>query len=251
MNLKNVLLLSIAMLILFILALLRGNPRVLNYLFYGRNTTAIIINYARPHNLVKLIPELKKISSIKEIIVLHCNSKTYRDFNGVVNLKNFEDKYGGTERFLVTDKATYKNILFIDDDIVPSPELVETLQDNLLNDRTNLYGPLKRLCNKSGYFTDAKTTEADYNIVLTPIMMTSKEIVLDYVSNFDLYKELLEQTHGNGEDLSINHFLKYKYYKKPKQVDGGYYYLDNKTGAYSSKSQHNTQRKEFCKTYFG
>lgn len=243
-------LLSIAMLILFlILSLLKRNTRVLNYLLYGKNTSVIIINYARPYNLVKLIPELKKISSIKEIIVLHCNSKTYIDFAGVVNLKNFEDKYGGTERFLVTYKATYKNILFIDDDIVPSPELVETLQNNLLNDRKNLYGPFKRLCNKSGYFMNTKTTE--YNIVLTPIMMTSKEIVMDYVANFYLYKDFLEKTHGNGEDLSINHFLKYKYYKEPKHVDGKYYYLDNKTASYSSKLQHNIQRQDFCKTYFG
>ena len=137
----------------------------------------------------------------------------------------------------------------IDDDVVPSQRLVRSLRDAVMRDGNNIYGPLIRLCNTHGYFMKQKSMNTDYNIVLTPIMMTSKEFVADYVRNFVLYKSFLAQTHGNGEDLSINHFLKYKYGNRPTQILGKFEYLDTITNSYSLKPLHKKQRALFCKIY--
>mgnify|MGYP001402325401 CR=1 FL=1 len=243
---KVIILLLLALILTFFTIYLVFRNRAI----YDSNSTAIIINYARPHNITKLIPELKKSDVIKEIIVLHCNPKTYSEFKGVINLKNFQDKYGGAERFFVVNHAKYNNILFLDDDIVPSNNLIKTLQNELLKDRYNIYGPLKRLCHRTGYYADKNVNDKNYNIILTPIMMTSKELVQNYIKYFELYDTFLMKTHGNCEDLSINHFLKYEYSKKPKYIKGDYYYLDNKSEAYSSKPKHKKQRDEFCIRYF-
>jgi len=213
------------------------------------NITVIISNYSRPHNLEKTIPVLKKYKNIDEIIISHGNPKTYKEFEGCKNVKNYEknDLYGCTQRWFAYENSKNEYIMLLDDDLLPDEKLVNDMFKNLKEDPINLYGPMSRKCTKKGYefFGFDK-----HNIILTGLSMTSKKLISSYIQNFNNYKDHLEETHGNGEDLSFNHNLKKVYNKVGKVVKGNHKTLDFETDAYSLNPNHNSLRHKFCKKFY-
>jgi FkbM family methyltransferase len=207
--------------------------------------TAIIPNFARPHNLDILIPKLKAIPEIDQIIISHGNPKTYKEFTGVTNIQNFDinDQYGAAQRFFSIDHAKNDMILSLDDDHVPSRSLIRNLLIEAEKDPINIYGPYKRLCTDKGY--SAKYPE--YNIIITGLAIVHKSIIQSFIENFNDYSSFLKFSKGNGEDILLNHNFRMVYGKAPVHVSGKFSTLDEDTGSYRGMSTHNDIRNGLCK----
>ena len=212
------------------------------------NFTIVICNYNRPWNFDKLLPHLLKYCPNSEIIVSHGDPKTYTEFKNVKNIKEFDNTYGATSRFFSDLNAKNDMILFLDDDILPSTELITKLLKYQKDNPISICGKNKRWCNKYGYYFK-KNNNLDFNIILTPVLMTNKKIVKNFNLNFHKYKKFLKKYKGNGEDLSFNHNFITNYKKNPIYIEGDNILLDD-TNGYSYKKNHLQVRNDFCKLYF-
>ena len=212
--------------------------------------SVVILNFKRPHNVETLVETIRSYPEIDDILVAHGREDTYREFAGCTNLTQFDEneEFGGARRFFVARRCRHDAVLFLDDDTVPSAGLVRRLHRAYRRDPIGLYGPIVRRCDSGGYQTKGF---ASYNIVLTPCLLTSKRVVGADVDGFGTYEAFLRRTHGNGEDLSLNHFLWTRWRKRPTRVGSpkDLRQLDTVTGAYSNKPAHWSQRNEFCQTY--
>ena len=216
--------------------------------------SVIIINYKRPHNVREQLKCISKYPEIDEIIVTHGNREKYEEFPNVKNIQNFEDKYGATERFFAADKAKNDILLFLDDDHIPSRKLVQDLLNHMIDDPYMIYGPYSRSCNnRNGYklsygkYIDFMRRNYKHDTVITPILMTHKKVNDIFLQNFyKEYAEILEKTHGNGEDICFNHCFRKFFKKTPTVVNGKYRTLDTKTAAYSGKKLHHQIRNDMC-----
>lgn len=212
------------------------------------NFTIVICNYNRPFNLDKSIPILQNVVPNAEIIISHGNPDTFKNYNNCVNIKQYEinNIYGATQRFFSAINSKYDKILFLDDDVIPSKNLIKKLLNHQNIDSLSISGPIIRLCNKHGY---RRRFLHKYNIILTPILMTNKKILQNYLNNFNKYSNFLKDSKGNCEDLSFNHNFIINYKKQPVHISGKFKYLNTKNG-YSSKNNHYKIRNNFCKLFF-
>jgi hypothetical protein len=220
----------------------------------NQKTSVIIASYDRPHNIKKLVPIIKKYKNIKDIIISHGNPDTYFELDGCKSVKNYEinSKIGGGQRFFSIKYVNTPYVLFLDDDTIPSESLVNELLYQVQQNPNTIYGPLARTCNENGYKSFFERLYlSSYNYILTPCLMTSTNVIKKYLKNFDrLYRKHLEETKGNGEDLTLNHFVIHYLNEKPKQIGNfmNITSLDEKTGSYSGKPKHMIERNNFCKT---
>jgi glycosyltransferase involved in cell wall biosynthesis len=208
--------------------------------------TAIVLNHNRPHNIKPLIDEIEKYEEIVEIILLNGKKETVVDITSekTKSVNDFTNNniYGGARRFLVKDfKGDY--VLYIDDDMIPSHKFVKDMIKELDNG-SPLVGNHGRSCNKGGY------NGGDADTVLTGMCMIPRIIIEGYKTEFEKnYKSFLKSTHGNGEDLSMNHYIRDIIGKKPTLIEGNVKGLDNSQG-YSSDKSHYILRDVICRMLF-
>ena len=214
--------------------------------------SVFILNYNRPHNIYKQIEFLRDNPYINEIIISnghpeHAIKLSDIENNSKIIIKDdFENnqKLYAARRWLSITSCKNEYILNLDDDIIPSNDLIVELLYKVHKKPMNIYGPMKRMCDTNGY--DLKSEK--YNTIITPILMTSKKILVEYLENgFNNYIDWLKKYKGNCEDLALNMYLNSKNIS-PVFVDGKYTHLDNKNG-YSSLDDHQSVRGEFCKLY--
>lgn len=210
-----------------------------------QKVTLIILNHLRPNNLEISLPILKYIKNIDQIIVSHGSPKGFKEFNGVDNIKDYEnnEKYGAGRRYLL-DLNKIKNDLVItmDDDHILTPGILERMLLAARNDPNQIYGVHSRRCDETGYDWGPK----DINTILTGLAMTSKTVIKTFQQHFHEIGPILSKYNGNGEDLAFNWIFR-KYYKKnPIYIAGDFIGLDN-TNGYSSESTHIEKRHSICK----
>lgn len=213
----------------------------------------MILSYNRPHNIKQIIEKIHDYDIIDEIIILHGSLQFYKKNNykkvkDIIDIKN-NKLYGAGRRFLNYNIAKNDIILFLDDDILPSKELIYEGYTKVKNSNSNtFYGKFKRTCTKNGYFTSQNENN---NVILTGLSFCKKEIIKKYINNkngFTKYKHFLKRYKGNCEDLAFNLFV-LKYYKtQPQYLNENYIDLDY-TNGYSSRKYHYKIRKKFCKKY--
>ena len=213
--------------------------------------TVVICNYSSPDNVEKIIKELSKNPNIDEIIVTHGKPETYRDFEGAKNIKNYEinSKYGSAQRYFAALESSNTRIMFLDDDHIPNETLIWKMLKLSYADPDQIYGPYKRMCLKTGYIR-GKVTKDNYNVILIGLAMTSKDVVESYLIDFEKYSDFLEESGGNGEDLSFNRSFIDNYGKKPYYIESDEYLLLKQTDAYQDKPDHYPVRDCFCNFFF-
>ena len=221
--------------------------------------TIIISNYARPHNIKQILKEVSDQSPkfVDEIIISHGDPLTYESFNiasesiTIKNIKQYANNklYGCAQHWFSARYASNEYILFLDDDHIPDASFILTLFKAVQGDKNQIYGPYTRSCTRKGYHGIFGKQNTNYNMVITPILMTSKEVVLSFLDNIYKYENFLASTHGNAEDLSFNHNFITTFKKNPVYLGGKYRTLDEKTGSYRGKICHWKQRQTFCKLY--
>jgi GR25 family glycosyltransferase involved in LPS biosynthesis len=216
----------------------------------NKKCSVYILNYNRPHNVYKQIDALINNEYIDEIIVSNGDPDntvkyTHAKVKIVDDFVNNSKLYAARRWMGILNNCSNEYVLNLDDDLIPSDDLIEKLMYKIQKDPYNIHGPFKRLCTNSGY--KIKTKE-EYNTIITGLIMTSKKLIQDYMSIYFNYNiEWFKKYKGNCEDLSINMFLLQKGIK-PKFIEGKYSELDTSNG-YSSKSNHLKVRDDFCKIF--
>lgn len=234
--------------------------------------SVIILNYKRPQNLKKLVPKLLTYPLIDDIVVSNgLKEKEFKFFNNRVKIMNdfkIDKLYGSAIRFLKVKYIKNDIVLFLDDDHIPSEDLVNKLYFTIKNnyDKNTIYGNQNRICNSNGYniitikkiisnakeFLNLNYDHSSYNIILTPILMCKASIIFDYLRSDEgwiKYEEWFKKYKGNCEDLSLNKFIKTYYNEKPIYVNGKVTKLDASNGYSSKIFTHLKIRNNFCKKY--
>ena len=220
------------------------------YILKNIKCSVFILNYNRPHNIYKQLDQLVKNKYIDEIIVSNGHPKNIVKYNNpkvrmIDDIENNLKFYTTIRWFGIITECKNDYVLNLDDDVIPSDDLIENLLYKAYKNPYNIYGPLKRLCTRDGY---SFNTKLNYNTILTPILMTSKQIISDYINSyFYLHKDWIIKHKGNCEDLSLNLFLLNNGIT-PRFVNGKYTNLDTSNG-FSSKTNHHKTRDMFCKIY--
>ena len=247
----------IAVVILFILLIILIKSICKNFENFGvlehlglnkKNRISIyVLNYKRPHNIDISLPILKSLRYVDEIIISHGSPEGYKEFEGVVNIKDYENnnKYGAGRRFLIdTEKIKNEILIIMDDDHIPSSGLLERMLLSAQKDSDQIYGPYQRACNDKGYEFNPPTERQ--NVVLTGLAMTSKNVIKTFQKHFSEVEDVLVKYNGNGDDLTFNYIFRKYFNKNPKYIKGDFIELDTK-GGYSFTRGHNDKRNSICK----
>jgi GT2 family glycosyltransferase len=215
--------------------------------------SVVILNYNRPHNIPNLISALEKMKCIDEIIISNHHAdyaikqnQFSRSGDLVKVHDDFGNEIGAADRFEIMLRARNNFVITLDDDLVPSEQLVHRMLLSVNQEPYNIHGPIMRRGDRSGYYTnDSKSN----NLVLTGLVITSKEVLRDYLeTEFPKHIQWFKKHRGNCEDISMNVFL-IKKNITPRQVRGRFADLDKSQG-YSSSSDHYKIRSEFCRLNF-
>tara|TARA_B100000767_G_scaffold110418_1_gene105705 strand:- start:14764 stop:15519 length:756 start_codon:yes stop_codon:yes gene_type:complete len=238
---------------------------ILLYFFYQKNyegyqnnnikISVLILSYNRPHNLNKSIPELVKFEEVEEIIILHGNKKFKKEYkhDKVKNIDDWKnnDEFYTMKRFKNVKYCKNEMVFIMDDDVYPSKDLLKKMIKKYRNDTNNIYGPFKRLCNHKGYIWNPSN---EYNNILTPLMLTSKSVIINVFKKMLLNKkffQLVINQKGNCEDLFFNYEFNKLYKKNPIYVEGKYIMLDDKNGfSTTNNKEHQRLRNNFCKNIY-
>lgn len=233
----------------------------------GNRVTVAIMNFMRPDILRFIVSQLVIYPNVSEVLVINNNKATklslYHPKVKSIDAWESHEKNGVANRFIYAAKySTNYQILFIDDDILPSHQYIDKLLKAAKKDPNNIYGFFKRVCNsQDGYISDKKVTDERYDTIITGTMLTSKQIVYSFLDNKH-YAEWLSTNKEkanviwNGEDLFINMVLKQIYKKMPVYVipdskeDVRFVKKKNTPDdhAISKKPGHYDYRTDFCKS---
>jgi len=213
--------------------------------------SVIICNDDKPKYLNSSIPKLSSYNRIGEILIFHgikenlniIDDPKVRNFNDFKNYK----KFGRGRRILGVSNAKYKYILLLDNNIIPSEDLVERLYLNIKKNPNRLYGRVVRNCNKIGY---SEGTIKNFDAVLSGISIISKKLLEEYVSKrFHTFGNWFRQYNGDCEDLGLSLFLKYDKKNKMKYVGGYFKYIENNDNLNYDDNKNYGRRNKFCKLY--
>jgi hypothetical protein len=219
-----------------------------------QNISVYILNYKRPHNIYKILDSVLKYPFVDQVVISHGSPQGFREFkskNGksLINIKDYEnnEKYGAGRRLMI-DFTIFKNdlVLLLDDDILPSEKMLNTLISKASTNPNQLYGPYCRYCSHDGYkHGKFHKTEENSNIVLIGFSLTSISVINNINKHMYKYLPLFEKHKGNGEDLVFNHLFKKLYNTDPICVLGDYKELDTVNG-YKDVPNHYKIRDNIC-----
>lgn len=174
-------------------------------LYYDKNNTYI----------QSLLYNLVKYKNIDEILVIYTGKLVpFRHFK----VKFFQDEsiknYSSFIRFFYLDKCRNNNIILLNNDIIPSERLLLKLLFRYKKDTMNYYGVFPVSCTSSGY----KNFSLYSNIIVSPIILTSKEILeRTWEDMIEKKEEMIEK---NMDDILFQYYFEKIYGKQPIQVRG-------------------------------
>mgnify|MGYP001204285350 CR=1 FL=1 len=237
--------------IFFVYIILKKN-NIDNFINYN-NISVVILNFKRPHNIDILTDKLLELPYIDEIIISHGRKDKENIIKNskIINETKIRNKYFSATRFYIGSKLPKNNaVLLLDDDLLPSGNLIEKLFTKYSKDNNNIYGCFSRRCDKNGYHRGKSD-------ILTGLCLVDKKVIQN-VWNMMLKSEyfpILLRQEGNGEDLLFNYIFKKLYKKNPVYVKGNYKRLDTSGGYSSNKNgtrnkSHYKLRGEFCKKLY-
>tara|TARA_B100000401_G_scaffold171544_1_gene114803 strand:- start:353 stop:1126 length:774 start_codon:yes stop_codon:yes gene_type:complete len=254
---KLVLIIFLILVVIFIIKLTCKNY-INNFtnMNFKNDISVLILNYDRPHNLYKSLPQLLTYPIINDIVIAHGHpdyADTSYQHEKITHIMDFEnnDLYKAARRFFLSDKLSKDYVLILDDDLIPTEDFVNrSFLECLKTERMVGHSSRGRICNKNGYFT--KNLLKKKELALTCCVLVPVKIMKQFVEHpegFSMYKDWLIKYNGNCEDLAFNLF-NIKVLNKPPIIlkQGKIIDLDRDNG-YSSLSTHYPVRNKFCKIY--
>ena len=191
--------------------------------------SVVILNFNRPQYIKNdIIPKISQYRTIiDEIIISHGKEETFFETpkeNNIKHLKHWgkgNKEYGLALRFLSALEAKNKNLIIMDDDIIPSKDTFEFLREKIEEDDQRIYGIYGRNIDQDDNYSYTNcfgTTP----IVLTRCLVTTKKMCEYFLNNFRHYENDLiknSKPYWNGEDILFSFLSIEKHGKLPKAYD--------------------------------
>ena len=207
--------------------------------------TIVLLNYKRPHNIMKSVPILHSYEHVHEIVIINGLKENIVNFDHLHKVVQFQhdNTIGGAIRFYAT--CNHDHIMFLDDDHIPSEKYVNMGLHILEHDKTAMLGNTSRMCSDRYYIIPFSG-----NMVLTQCMFVHKDTLELIMELFDSYYYIMKENRGNGEDILFNHLYKKLYNRLPIVLlpYGHMQTLDQDTGSYRGKQEHMHRRSQLCNT---
>lgn len=210
---------------------------------YNSNTSISVLIYTNKYkkNIDTILSSIVKYKNINDIIVIYKNQKP-KFIHNKINYKKDEriDIYSSFIRFFYLSSCKNNNILLLNNDILPRERLLKKLIYRYDKDNENYYGIFQRSCNKSGYHTISLYN----NIILSPIILTSKEIL---IKSWEKMKEKEDKMKENKmDDILFQYYFEKIYGKQPVVVKGKYKIFSSSLNYLKNYNKKN----EYCKDLY-
>ena len=202
------------------------------------NISVLLYYDGKPEYILSILPTLINYKNINDIIIIYRGSPMYFKHSKVRSFydKSIED-YSSFIRFFYIKKCKNNNILLLNNNIIPSERLIKKLLYRYKNDMTNYYGVEQGSCSSFGY----QTISIFSNIVLSPILLTSKEILERTWEDMLTEKEYMKDK--NIDDILFQYHFEKIYGKQPVLVRGKYKNLSSSLKTFYQDRLKN----EYCK----
>ena len=210
---------------------------------YNPNTkiSVLIFSDIYKKSIEKILSSIVKYKNINDIILIYKNRKPifiHPKINYIQD--NRISKYSSFIRFFYLSSCKNNNILLLNNDILPTERLVMKLISHYDNDNENYYGIFQRSCSSSGYHTISIYN----NIILSPIILTSKEILEKTWTQMKEKESKMKEK--KMDDILFQFYFEKIYGKQPIVVKGKYRILSSSLSHFKNYKRKN----EYCKDLY-
>jgi glycosyltransferase involved in cell wall biosynthesis len=151
----------------------------------------------------RILDSLRQSELICEIIVWNNNPETVFKAPDDIVVINTSRDLGLNTRFAAALLAKQDAILFIDDDIVLSPEKIRRLYFHWKESPDVCHAAFGRRCSSGPYNKIDAWGEVD--VVLTKAVIVNRSVCLRAAMNISLLTDLPGRPDGNGEDILLSY----------------------------------------------
>lgn len=211
---------------------------------YNSNTQISVLMYSDKYNktIENILNSITKYKNISDIIVIYRDTKP-KFIHSKINYKKDEriKDYSSFIRFFYVSSCKNKNILLLNNDILPGERLLKKLIYRYDKDNENYYGIFQRSCDKSGYHTISLYN----NIIISPIILTSRDVL---EKSWESMKESQDKMKEQREmdDILFQYYFEKIYGKQPVVVKGSYKILSPTLNYLKNYKKKN----EYCKDLY-
>lgn len=230
---------SFSFLLIFITIYIKKNLKI----EYNSNTKISVLIFSDKYkkSIETILSSIIKYENINDIIIIYKNTKP-RFIHSKINYIQDDriSKYSSFIRFFYLSSCKNNNILLLNNDILPTERLLMKLINHYDNDNENYYGIFHRSCNNSGYHTISLYN----NIVLSPIILTSKDILeKSWIHMREKDDKMKEK---KMDDILFQYYFEKIYGKQPVVVKGKYKILSSSL----SYIKNYKRKNEYCKDLY-
>lgn len=163
----------------------------------GGDTTAIVLNYKRPHNIDAIVRSLLQTPSIKTVIVSNnnpaCNIRRWLDIaNDRIRIIDQPVRCSTAERYRIAALCDTQYFLAVDDDLFLLPEQYEKVMCALKADPSRVHGVFGQTMQQDGTFQYAVRGDTDLDVCNRVYAFTREHVMQ--------FHALVERLHLHGDD---------------------------------------------------
>ncbi len=202
----------------------------------------IILNYKRPDNVKKIVFSLKKI--FPKITIINNNPEYFLPYYGNgVDVINNQRNFFCMERWIRCFEYSEEFKLIIDDDILPSPQLIKNMVKSNLP-ITGIYG--KRGVSFANSYDELKDVWSVGNVdFLVGSIILVKQSVLNEIQT-DLEKLGYPE---RGDDIIVSYLIKRTFQTSLKLSQGRFMFLPEGDVGLNKSKEHFTKRWNVIKKF--
>ena len=202
----------------------------------------IILNYKRPDNVKKIVFSLKKI--FPKITIINNNPEYFLPYYGNgVDVINNQRNFFCMERWIRCFEYSEEFKLIIDDDILPSPQLIKNMVKSNLP-ITGIYG--KRGVSFANSYDELKDVWSVGNVdFLVGSIILVKQSVLNEIQT-DLEKLGYPE---RGDDIIVSYLIKRTFQTSLKLTQGQFMFLPEGDVGLNKSKEHFIKRWNVIKKF--
>jgi hypothetical protein len=210
----------------------------------NREANLVILNWARPQNVRKIISKYIEYNCIKYIYLLDCNPNSENSLETITHDKVIQVKIskdpGLFIRFSFGAISDSKAVFIVDDDMLIPEETFNTLYDRWNADQESCYGIFGRKVRFPLVYS-YRPFSGRVDMVLTKCLITSSEnCAKTLIYSRQITTDLIGNPKGNGEDI-VHSFVCKNCFADENLV---YEKLEEGTCPISAQSGHLEHRKK-------
>lgn len=156
-----------------------------------KKLSVVLLSWKRPNNIKIILDNLYKSSAVGEILLWNNNPELTLNYSHPkLDLVNSPKNYGTLMRYCLAGTASNKHIMFQDDDLYHTPEQIEKMFNDYLEDTSCIYGPLGRTLENYKYIK--KNTYGLVDIIIGRTTMFHKKYLYRFFEYLGDYSGVFE-----------------------------------------------------------